>query len=197
MSEKIYVEGKKKPGIGKILLYVLGGLLLLGLLGSMGKKDENKAVNNTDTNSTASVTSVKSVASKAPEKTEYAVGEGIKYGDITLKLNSVTNPYTPDNEFIQAKTGNNFVKVNVTLNNTSASKTVSYGSFDFKLQNSQGNIVDTTFAGTNDYLQSGQLAPGGTVTGDLYFEAPNGDTGLKLILDQVFTLQNKIYVKLQ
>ena len=55
------------------------------------------------------------------------------------------------------------------VNNTS--EAVPYGAvFDWKLQNPQGAAVNATFTGRDDDLGAGELAPGGTVSGEICFE---------------------------
>ncbi len=62
--------------------------------------------------------------------------------------------------------------VPVNLENTS-DDTVDFNPFDWKLQFPTGTIKDSTFMGSDDLLSSGQIAPGGTATGDICFDAPD------------------------
>jgi hypothetical protein len=67
-----------------------------------------------------------------------------------------------------------YLLADVTLVNSS-DETVSYNAFEFELQNPAGSIESTTIGGTDAYLGSGDLVPGGSVSGVLPFEAMNGD----------------------
>lgn len=49
-----------------------------------------------------------------------------------------------------------------------------FNPFDWKLQDPQGASRDATFGGTDNDLSSGDLAVGGSVSGDVCFEDPNG-----------------------
>lgn len=71
--------------------------------------------------------------------------------------------------------------VAIKIENKSDEK-ISYNSFDWKMENSNGQEVDTaiTIVNTDTALNSGDLNAGGVVEGTLAFEQPQGDTGLKL-----------------
>lgn len=61
--------------------------------------------------------------------------------------------------------------------------TVSYGAFDWTMQNPNGAIVNLTFfGGEGNFLSTGELAPGGTVTGQVCFEDQNASAGQYVLL---------------
>nr|WP_243462948.1 DUF4352 domain-containing protein [Mesobacillus boroniphilus] len=80
-------------------------------------------------------------------------------------------------EFDQPKDGHEYVVVTVEIENA-GDENISYNPFDFKMANSQGQIVDQAFTtiDTSTALQSGELAPGGKVSGTIAFEQPAGDS---------------------
>lgn len=45
---------------------------------------------------------------------------------------------------------------------------------DWKLQDPNGTILNTGFTGSSNTLSSGEIAPGGTASGDVCFDAPQG-----------------------
>jgi hypothetical protein len=60
--------------------------------------------------------------------------------------------------------------------------------FDWKLQNPQGAAVNAAFTGRDGDLGSGELAPGGTVSGEVCFDgAPRPGRNL-LIMEQTIAL---------
>lgn len=61
---------------------------------------------------------------------------------------------------------------------------VSFNAFDWKLQDPNGTILTTTFGGSNNALNSGDLAPGGKVTGDVCFDNKSGASGQYVVLYQ-------------
>ncbi len=85
-------------------------------------------------------------------------------------------------EYDSVKPGNEFVMVTVTIKNT-GKENISYNPYDYKMQNSQGQILDGTYSSINEAtaLGDGNLAVGGSVTGTLIFEQPKDDKALSLI----------------
>ncbi|HEY7781534.1 MAG TPA: DUF4352 domain-containing protein [Ktedonobacterales bacterium] len=82
------------------------------------------------------------------------------------------------------KSGDVFILARVTITNRSGSE-YHYSPFDFHVETSVGNIADTldyapTTYAANDLLDNGALANGGTVTGDLTFEVPAHDHGIRI-----------------
>jgi hypothetical protein len=63
----------------------------------------------------------------------------------------------------------------VSYRNTGSGQ-ASYNAFDWKLQNPAGAIVSPSFGGDNS-LSSGQLAPGGTTSGQVCFDAKDAQSG--------------------
>src|SRR5699024_8556670 len=83
--------------------------------------------------------------------------------------------------------GNEYVIVHVTIENNGEDK-ISYNPFNFKMMNSNGQIEDQglIMVDSDTSLSSGELAPGGNVSGTLSFEQPIDDDGLKLIFEPSF-----------
>lgn len=54
---------------------------------------------------------------------------------------------------------------------------------DWKLQDPNGTILNTGFTGSDNLLSTGEIAPGGSTTGDVCFNAPQGNpTGKYVVL---------------
>lgn len=68
-----------------------------------------------------------------------------------------------------------------TVQNTS-DKTIDFNIFDWKLQSPSGTIISATFMGSDNMLSSGQVAPGGTATGDACFENKAAEAGQFVVL---------------
>lgn len=111
--------------------------------------------------------------------TGYKVGDVIKINGTQLTVNEVTK--SAGGEFDKPKSENEYVIIRVTIENTGNS-TISYNPYYFKVQNSQGQITDPAFTivDQDTALQSGELAPGGKVSGTVAFEQPKNDPKLKL-----------------
>lgn len=128
------------------------------------------------------------------QQTEFVVGDVVKLGERELVVNSAKRT-TSLGQFQQAKSGKEFVVVNVTIRNNGKDE-VSYNPFDFKLQDSNGAQESQTFGVLDDALNSGTLASGGKVTGSIPFEAPKGDKGLNLLFQPSFWSKDRIIVTL-
>ena len=96
-------------------------------------------------------------------------------------MNEEERNYVSPNQFTKPQSGNKFVRVNVTITNTSNNQ-ISFNPNDFKLQDANGvqrnYRVDSSMPNA---LNSGNLAANGSVTGNLLFEPQQGATGLKLL----------------
>lgn len=128
--------------------------------------------------------------------TGYKIGDAIKINDTQLTVNEVTK--SGGGEFDKPKSGNEYVVIRVTVENTGNS-TISYNPYNFKVQNSQGQITDPAFTmiDQDTALQSGELAPGGKVSGTVTFEQPINDPELKLQYTPDLFGQNVTVVNLQ
>lgn len=119
------------------------------------------------------------------QKSEYALNEtaeieGVKYTLTAVERNSGFSYNTPES-------GKEYVIVTVSIENGSEDK-VDYNPYNFKMLNSQGQEIDNAFVvDLDNQLDSGELTPGGSITGRMCFEEPAGDTGLKLnFYDNIF-----------
>lgn len=90
--------------------------------------------------------------------------------------------WIPNNDYDRPESGKEYVLVATTITNTGKSS-VPYNTFDFKLQDSNGVQKNEAFTTAENKLNSGDLAANGKVSGNLVFEALQGDTGLKLIFN--------------
>ena len=93
----------------------------------------------------------------------------------------VERDYTPQNRFSKAESGNEFMRVFVRLVNTS-NRPIDYNRFDFEVQDSNGvQKRASTIPELPRELDHGDLAPDGTVEGNMVFEVPRNDNNLALI----------------
>ena len=175
----------------KFLILFIVGMLSIACVGC-GNSGSTKDASTTESNSDSTKSN-----SDSESKKEYKVGDVISFEGQEITVTSVQRNYDSGNEYIKAKTGNEFVKVTVSVKNISNSK-ISVGPFEFKLQNSEG-AQETTTGLTytiDDKFDSAELVPGGTRTGSLVFEAPKDDAGLKLIYNPSLFGDKKLEIKL-
>ena len=98
------------------------------------------------------------------EDQERAIGgPGVELSGYTTTVNTA--------EFVQSLSSfenSGYIVANVTIYNRDKSSQA-FNVFDFKIQSPDGVVEDPTFT-SKDYLESGDLVGGGTVTGDVFFD---------------------------
>lgn len=174
----------------KILTVIIAIVLLGGIGAAMsGEKPADTATSN---NSTTDNPSEK----KTEEKTDFVVGETIDIDSRKLTVNSVERNYQTGNQFSQPESGKEFVLVNVTIENGSKSD-LTYSTFNFQLQDTNGvKHNENIMALSEGRLNTGTLAAGGKVTGNLVYEVPKDDSELKLVFESGSLFGKTITVKL-
>lgn len=195
MAEKV-----KKPFYKKWWVWLLA-VIIIGSLASGGGEDEAapKKLESKAKATEAAATPEKKkeeVKKEAPKKDVFAVGEAVQLGKNVLTVTKVEK--SNGTEFDTPQQGKEYVIVTVQIQNA-GDQNISYNPFDFKMANSQGQIQDMGFTtvDTDTHLQSGELAPGGSVSGTIAFEEPVGDTGLQLQYTPSFWSDKTIKVNLQ
>lgn len=201
MAEKV-----KKPFYKKWWFWVIVIIVIIAFVG--GGEEEPTTVETDNENEISEENgSEESEGNKAeeekeekteeePVKEEFDVGEAVQLGDNILTVTDVEKSNGDD--FDQPKSGNEYVIVTIKIENA-GEENISYNPFNFKMANSQGQIVDQAFTIINSdtALESGELAPGGTVTGTIAFEQPKGDTGLQLQFEPSFWSSDIVKINLQ
>jgi hypothetical protein len=124
-------------------------------------------------------TSSETLSSAAAKDETFKVGDTIKVNGAELTVKKVAK--SQGSEYDEPKSGNEFVIVSVSIKNIGTNQ-LAYNPYYFKMKNSQGQITEETITSVNQdtQLQSGELASGGSVSGDVIFEEPKGDKGLVL-----------------
>lgn len=190
MTEQEMKKTKKRGGCLKWLLIVVIVLIAfvacVAAIGSSGSDtDTNESVDSTESTEQTEVAKEseedKVEEEVAPEDIEYGVGEPMNYEGTVVTVNSVEKRVPQSYDAIQD--GYEFVVINLTFDNDS-DEDISYNVMNFELQDGNGNITSAFGGGSLDdvgnTLSAGQLAPGGTVSGNLIFEVPAGDENLIL-----------------
>lgn len=117
---------------------------------------------------------------KAVDNTKkvFAKGEVAQFDKLQVKVSAVTVGWQPDDGFSKPNDGKQYALVSVNIKNTS-DETVTVNPFDFKIDEN-GTASDHDFTTTATPLNSVELKPGATVSGDLVFQVGQGAVGLKL-----------------
>lgn len=179
----------KKPWFKRFWVWV-GIIILVGIIASaLSPKEMPKLADDSGSVDSSS-------ADKKSEQTVFKPGDTIEFDKKKVIVAVPERKWDSGNQFIQPENGNEFVKVQVTIENNSDSEAM-YNSFDWKLQDSKGVIkdVDGSIFTIDGALDSGQLAPKGTVSGFLVFQVPADDVGLTLRYSPSFWSEKKVEVK--
>lgn len=164
-----------RPLWKKKRLYVLGFILLLiiiaALSGGGDKTSSTPAAGTSPSSSDASPSSSPSPSSSAftaaflgQTRQDILAQPGVPATRDSVSITATA--LTPGEQF-----GDPIVCTSVSMQN-GKDEQISFGSYDFKLQDTGGAIRTPTFTGDND-LASGDVAPGGQVSGNVCFDGAN------------------------
>lgn len=181
------INKQKKPVFKRVWFWVLVVIVLIGIGAANAPKETGTKVNDSGSSS----------SSNSDTPTIFKPGDTIEFDSKKVTVAAPQRNWSTGNEYIKPNSGNEFVKVQVTIENNSSSE-ASYNTFDWKMQDSKGVIKDVASVafGVDGALSSGQLAPKGKVAGFLVFEVPSGDTGLTLRYSPSFWSDKNIEIKL-
>ena len=179
----------KKPFYKKWWVWLFAIIVVFAIAGG-GEEETAKKVDGNTTKSTETKDK-----KEAQEKEVFTVGEKVQLGDNVLTVTNVKK--SNGDEFDKPKNGHEYVTVTVEISNA-GKENISYNPFDFKMSNSQGQIVDQAFTivDTDTALQSGELSSNGKVSGTITFEQPANDKGLQLQYEPSFWSDKIIKVNL-
>ncbi|GER90983.1 hypothetical protein KDW_51450 [Dictyobacter vulcani] len=162
---------------------------------NIARESSTATATNNSNPTTTDATPQPTTGSDSNTPTTTTGGQDVTGGNIgqTLNLQGVDCTLTSakhinGDTYDQPKPGNQFVLLHVKILNKSG-KTQSYNPLDFHVINSQGQKTTKTYTLTEAYpnqLSFGDLINGGHVEGDIIFEVPVGDHGVKLDWDPVF-----------
>lgn len=188
MGEK-NVKESKRPIFKKWWFWVIIIVLLVAIAGGTSSIEPTKVGkdNNIDTTEQA-----------AEEKSDFAIGDIIAYEGREVTITSVERNYNTNNEFYQPESGKEFIRVSIKIENKSE-ENLSYNPYDWEIQDSNGDIqsIDAGLQFTVDgSLNSGDLAPNGKKSADLYFQVPKDDAGLVLHYKASYWQDKTINIKL-
>ncbi|WP_342022557.1 DUF4352 domain-containing protein [Arthrobacter citreus] len=165
---------KKKRFILPLALIVLIIIISIATSGGGGGNDTT-GTTNTDPTSEPTVTESQPPAFPGAQESDVVgqAGETLTLGDIAV---TSTPLIAGDAAF-----GGSVLCTTATVQNNS-SETIDFSTFDWKLQAPSGTINNTTITGSQNLLSTGQVAPGGTATGDICFDNEPAEAGQSVVL---------------
>lgn len=129
------------------VLSVIGIFIIISIVASASNNKPAQKLSDASGNQTNST---------SQEKTVFKVGDIISFDDKKVTVSSVTRNWNSGNEYITPQSGNEFVKVQLTIENNSNNK-ISYNTLEWKMQDSQGVIKDIS---STTYMADGNLGSG-------------------------------------
>jgi len=176
---------------------VIGLLLVAILVVAIVSNPSSKTSSGTQANQEQGEDKKKSTKAKSePNSVEVGVGETAQLRDRSLVVTDVERNFMPPNRFTRIEPGNEMVRVAITLENT-GDQSFSYNTHDFKMQDSNGVQKNTeTIMELPNRVDFGDLAPGGTLQGNIIFQVPQGDNNLALVYETDIFSKQTITVRL-
>jgi len=131
-----------------------------------------------------------------PQNVAVNAGQTAELQDRTLVVNEVQRNYTPPNRFTRVEPGNELIRLYIIMQNT-GHRDFNYNIHDFQVQDSNGVQKHAeTITELPNRIGFGDLAPGGTLEGNLVYQVPQGDNGLSLVYETDIISKRTITVQL-
>lgn len=184
----IVTELKKRPSgtHAQNTGWIIAGCVLFAFIaiGAIVGSDESTTPNESAQKiSNSAEQSSPTVAAEATsdQSSDYKVGDVIKLDNHAISVTDVVPNFTSSNEFDKPQNSDNvFVAVHVVIKNTSDDDLL-VNSMGFELEDENGTKrTETIVAGLNDPLETVTLSKGGTIEGNIAFEAKANSSVLKL-----------------
>ncbi len=178
-----YELKKKKPIFKKVwfwLLVIVAVIIVATVAGGGG--DDPSVSGGSESDSATAAPAGPTFQGQTDKDTTAEPGQTITLDDVAITSSALVEG---DSTFGPT------LCTNVTIVNN-GQDSQSFNPFDYKLQDPAGASRDTTLGGSDTLLNSGDLAPGGTVTGDVCFDDPTAAAGqYALIYAPPFSFSNE------
>lgn len=163
----------------KVLAVAAVPVSALVLLGSGSSSNTATEVKDGDAAATSAAAPDAGGADKAANKT-FKVGQVVKLGDWQLKVEKVTDPLKPQNEFLEPAKGKRWVRVLAKVDNKSSDPQTVSSLACFDVRDSESKKYTVTLTGDSDSQLDGEVAPGESLKGNVDFEVDKNAKGLVL-----------------
>ncbi|MBO3312873.1 DUF4352 domain-containing protein [Clostridium perfringens] len=124
----------------------------------------------------------------------FKVGDTIQTKDFKITVNKVET--SEGGEFVKPKDGNEFIKVDITIENTSKEEQNVSSMIMFKVVDKDGRSYNQAIVEDQNGQLDGKVAPGRKMTGEYVVEVPKGATGLQLEFDSSLLTGGQVIVDL-
>lgn len=161
-----------------ILPLILLAIILISTIASQGGGDEQNTAGTADPGTSPSAAESAPAENAPPAFPGAQPSDVVGQGGEALVLGDANVTSTPLVEGDATFSPTLCTTISMTNN---SGQTIDFSAFDWKLQAPSGTILNTTFTGTENILNTGQIAPGGTTTGDVCFEAQSTEPGQYIV----------------
>src|SRR5450755_139977 len=163
-----------------LVAFLVVVVVACSLISTAASSASKTAATTTTTGAQSTTDTSSSSSSSSSGNTVVNLGQSIIVDNVNCTATSakVLQP----GQYDQPKQGQEYIVVHVKMVNNGQSDQT-YNPFDFHAKSSAGNVTENTFTTSytaNNALDSGTMAPGGKVEGDLVFEIPVGDAKAQL-----------------
>lgn len=124
----------------------------------------------------------------------FKVGDTIQTKDFKITVNKVET--SEGGEFVKPKDGNEFIKADITIENTSKEEQNVSSMIMFKVVDKDGRSYNQAIVEDQNGQLDGKVAPGRKMTGEYVVEVPKGATGLQLEFDSSLLTSGQVIVDL-
>ncbi|MBO3333490.1 DUF4352 domain-containing protein [Clostridium perfringens] len=124
----------------------------------------------------------------------FKVGDTIQTKDFKITVNKVET--SEGGEFVKPKDGNEFIKADITIENTSKEEQNVSSMIMFKVVDKDGRSYNQAIVEDQNGQLDGKVAPGRKMTGEYVVEVPKGATGLQLEFDSSLLTGGQVIVDL-
>lgn len=150
-------------------------IIIIAVASSGGGDDSGPTVSGDAASSDAPAAD--SPAAEGPTFQGQQEGDTVAEAGQSITIDDVVTTTTPLVEGEDVTGSNPTLCTTVTIVNNSDEAASFNGAFDWNLQDPAGASRGSTFLGSDNLLNSGELATGGTVTGDVCFDNPTAAPG--------------------
>ncbi|WP_415321431.1 DUF4352 domain-containing protein [Clostridium perfringens] len=124
----------------------------------------------------------------------FKVGDTIQTKDFKITVNKVET--SEGGEFVKPKDGNEFIKVDITIENTSKEEQNVSSMIMFKVVDKDGRSYNQAIVEDQNGQLDGKVGSGRKLTGEYVVEVPKGATGLQLEFDSSLLTGGQVIVDL-
>lgn len=155
---------------------LLAALLAIGALAASGSNDTATKVGGSGTSDTTKDENGNPIAQA------FKVGDAVELGDWQVKVWKLTDPVViPDDSFFKPDAGQRRVGIDVEVTNKGKDPTTVSSLLCFDLKDSENKTYDQAiFADSASGSIDGEIAPGASLRGEVFYDVPLTASGLVL-----------------